>query len=235
MTMDSLKTLKEKVLQANLATVELGLVKLTFGNASGIDREQGRIIIKPSGFDYDAMTVEDMVETDLSGNVQANQHRPSSDLRSHIALYEAFPDIGAIIHTHSTYATIFAQARLSIKPLGTTHADYYRGTIPLTRELQEAEISNDYVGNTANVIIEAFEKLNPNEIPGVLVSGHGPFVWGKTPEDAISNAFILEEIAKLAWHVQALNSNAAPISDALLTRHYDRKHGSTASYGQIQS
>ena len=226
------ENLRQAVLQANLDTVRHGLVLSTFGNASGIDREAGRILIKPSGVPYDSLTAADMVACDIEGRALDNRLRPSSDLATHAALYRAFQGIGAVIHTHSTFATIMAQARRPIPALGTTHADYFYGTIPVTRDLTDAEIASDYVLNTGNVIVETFAGTDPLEIPAVLVAGHGPFVWGRTPDEAVHNALILEEVARMAWHVMALNPDPAPISQALLDRHYLRKHGAQATYGQ---
>jgi len=226
------ENLRHAVLQANLDTVRHGLVLSTFGNASGIDRAAGRILIKPSGVPYDSLTAEDMVACDMEGRALDNRLRPSSDLATHAVLYRAFQGIGAVIHTHSTYATIMAQARRPIPALGTTHADYFYGTIPVTRDLTDEEIASDYVLNTGNVIVETFAGTDPLEIPAVLVAGHGPFVWGRTPDEAVHNALILEEVARMAWHVMALNPDPAPISQALLDRHYLRKHGAQATYGQ---
>lgn len=228
----NLDELKQAVLEANLYTVKSGLVLSTFGNASGIDREAGLIVIKPSGVDYGELKAADMVVTDLDGNVVGSNLKPSSDLDTHIALYKAFPEIGAVIHTHSTFATIFAQARKPIPPFGTTHADYFYGTIPVTRLLTDEEIAGHYVKATGDVVIEAFGNHDPMKIPAALVAGHGPFVWGTTPGDAAHNALILEEVARLAWHTLSLDPKAAPISQALLDRHYLRKHGDNASYGQ---
>lgn len=225
-------SLRQAVLDANLATVRHGLVISTFGNASGIDRESGRIFIKPSGVPYDALSPEDMVACDLDGRALDNRLKPSSDLATHAVLYKAFPGIGAVIHTHSTYATIMAQAKRVIPALGTTHADYFYGAIPVTRDLTDAEITEDYVANTGHVIVETFEGRDPLEVPAVLVAGHGPFVWGRDAEDAVHNAFILEEVARMAWHVLALNPDAPPVAQALLDRHYLRKHGAAATYGQ---
>jgi L-ribulose-5-phosphate 4-epimerase len=232
-----LDRLKSAVLNANLATQDYGLVKSTFGNVSAIDRNESVIIIKPSGVDYGTMKADDMVVTNLSGDpLRTNMNRlnPSSDLATHVELYRAFPDIGAVVHTHSPFATVFAQMKREIKPLGTTHADYFRGPIPITRDLTDKEISGDYVRATGQVIIERFADLCPNEIPAVLVSGHGPFVWGTDCQDAVNNALMLEETAKLAWHVEAVSGENAPISQALLDRHFFRKHGKSATYGQDQ-
>lgn len=227
-----LKRLKARVLDANLAIVHNGLVTATFGNASSIDRDAGLIAIKPSGVPYDEMTPEHIVLCDLDGRPKNNHFRPSSDLDTHLVLYRAFDEIGAVIHTHSTYATIMAQACCPIIPLGTTHADYFHGEIPVTRQLNDDEIQNRYVAATGDVIVEAFEDRSPLEIPAVLVAGHGPFVWGATAEEAVLNAVILEEIAKMAWHVQALAPKSEPIHQTLLDFHYNRKHGPKATYGQ---
>ena len=229
MTLDALRA---AVLDANLATVRHGLVVSTFGNASGIDRDSGRIVIKPSGVAYDAMTADDMVVTDIDGQTLDNRMRPSSDLDTHVVLYRAFAGIGAVIHTHSTFATIFAQAGRPIPALGTTHADYFHGTIPVTRELTAEETGERFVVATGDVIVETVGDRDPLEIPAVLVKGHGPFVWGRDPEDAVHNAYMLEEVAKMAWHTLMLNGSVGPIPQVLLDRHYRRKHGADATYGQ---
>jgi len=229
MTLDALRA---TVLEANLATVRHGLVVSTFGNASGIDRDSGLIVIKPSGVAYEAMTAADMVMTDLEGQPLDNKMRPSSDLDTHLVLYRAFRNIGAVIHTHSTFATIFAQAGRSIPALGTTHADYFYGPIPVTRELTVEETGTRFVAATGDVIVETVGQRDPLEIPAVLVKGHGPFVWGRDPEDAVHNALMLEEVAKMAWHTLLLNGDVQPIPQVLLDRHYLRKHGDNATYGQ---
>jgi L-ribulose-5-phosphate 4-epimerase len=226
---------KKQVLNTNLATVRHGLVKSTFGNVSVINRAQDRLVIKPSGVPYDELTVDNMVVTDLAGlpipDHQSNRN-PSSDLATHVVLYAAFENINTVIHTHSTYATIFAQMQRPIPALGTTHADYFRGPVPITRALEDDEIGDDYVAQTGRVIVETFENISSDEIPAVLVAGHGPFVWGPTPEDALMNALMLEEAAKLAWHVEMMVPDAQPISQSLLDVHYFRKHGRSATYGQ---
>ncbi|ETA51854.1 L-ribulose-5-phosphate 4-epimerase AraD [Ponticoccus alexandrii] len=227
-----LDALKSAALEANLDTVRHGLVKATFGNASGIDRASGRIVIKPSGVPYPEMTADHMVLTDLDGAALDNRFRPSSDLDTHVALYRAFPQIGGIVHTHSTYATIMAQARRPIPPLGTTHADYFRGTIPVTRDLTAEEITTRYVAATGEVIAETVGDGDPLAIPAALVAGHGPFVWGRDPAEAVMNAMILEEVAKMAWHGAVLDARPPAISDTLLDRHFLRKHGANATYGQ---
>lgn len=228
----SLDRLRAAVLKANLDTVSSGLVISTFGNASGIDRESGTILIKPSGVPYAELTADDLVSCGIDGRVLDNRLNPSSDLQTHAALYRAFPQIGAIIHTHSTYATIMAQARRPVPCFGTTHADYFHGTIPVTRDLTDEEINGDYVLNTGKVIIETFQGIDPMDIPAALVAGHGPFVWGRTPEQAVQHALILEEVARMAWHVMAMDPAYPPISQTLLDRHFLRKHGATATYGQ---
>lgn len=227
-----LTELKHAVLEANLATVQHGLVIATFGNASGIDRGAGRVVIKPSGVPYDQMTADAMVVTDLDGQVLDNRLRASSDLGTHIALYRAFPEIGSVIHTHSTFATIMAQAMVPIPPLGTTHADYFRGEIPVTRPLTRQETGQDYVEATGAVIVETFRERDPLDVPAVLVAGHGPFVWGRTPAEATLNALILEEVARMAWHAIMLRPGLQPIATHLLDRHFLRKHGADATYGQ---
>lgn len=227
-----LNKLKKAVLAANLATVREGLVLSTFGNVSGIDRESGHVVIKPSGVEYDKLSLADLVVTDLDGNIIEGKLKPSSDLLTHLVLYKAVPAIGAVVHTHSTYATIFAQSQRPIPPFGTTHADYFHGTIPVTRLLTEEEIRDRYVEATGRVVVEALGNYDPMSIPAALVAGHGPFVWGDSPADAVHNALILEEVARLAWHTISLNPDAQPISQSLLDRHYLRKHGDNASYGQ---
>lgn len=227
-----IEELRQAVLDANIATVRHGLVVSTFGNASGIDRASGRIVIKPSGVPYDQLSADNMALADLDGTVLDNRLKPSSDLATHAVLYRAFGDIGAVIHTHSTFATIFAQSCRALPPLGTTHADYFRGPIPVTRQLTEGEISRDYVTATGEVIVETFRDIDPLEVPAVLVAGHGPFVWGRDPEDAVTNALMLEEAARMAWHTLMLVPDIPPISPALLDRHFLRKHGVNATYGQ---
>lgn len=224
--------LREQVLDANLATVRHGLVLSTFGNASAVDRDSGRIYIKPSGVPYKDMKADDIVVCDLDGRAMTNSLRPSSDIATHAVLYGAFGEIGSVIHTHSTFATIWAQAIRAIPALGTTHADYFHGSVPVTRPLTDQEIAQDYVANTGKVIVETFRDTDPMAIPAVLVAGHGPFVWGRDPVDAVHNAVILEEVARIAWHAMMLSPDAKPISSALLDRHYLRKHGAAATYGQ---
>lgn len=226
-----LEALKQSVLEANLELVRRGLVLYTFGNASGIDRAAGLIVIKPSGVDYDVLRPEQMVVTDMDGAVVEGDLRPSSDLATHIALYKAFGEIGAVVHTHSEHATAWAQAGRDIPALGTTHADYFHGPVPCTPALTAEQIQGDYVLNTGLAIIDRFKGIDPMAVPGVLVAGHAPFAWGKTPADAAHNAVVLEAIAKMAWITDSLNQHAG-VSQALLDRHYFRKHGSKATYGQ---
>lgn len=226
-----LQTLKEQTLEANLELVRQGLVLYTFGNASGIDREQGLVVIKPSGVDYDKLKPEHMVVTDLNGTVVEGNLRPSSDLKTHLVLYKAFGAIGGVVHTHSENATAWAQAGRDIPPLGTTHADYFHGPVPCTRELTDREIEGDYVLNTGTAIIERFQGIDPLAVPGVLVAGHAPFTWGSTVHDAAHNAVVLEAVAKMAFKTVLLNSQCG-VSKALLDRHYFRKHGAKATYGQ---
>jgi len=226
-----LESLKEATLEANLELVRRGLVLYTFGNASGISREEGLVVIKPSGVDYDALKPEHMVVTDLEGNIVEGNLKPSSDLKTHLALYKAFNRIGAVVHTHSENATAWAQAGREIPALGTTHADYFHGPVPCTRELTDDEINGDYVLNTGTAIIERFARIDPLAIPAVLVAGHAPFAWGKNPHDAAHNAVVLEAVAKMAFMSVLLNPQCG-VSKALLDRHYFRKHGAAATYGQ---
>ena len=226
-----LTELKEKVYQANRLLKDSGLVVLTWGNVSQIDRETGRIVIKPSGVSYDTMTAEDMVVVDLDGNVVEGRLRPSSDLPTHLALYRAFPNIGGITHTHSRWATVFSQAGRPIPALGTTHADVFYGTIPATRKMTEQEIQGEYEKETGNVIVETFAHMYPNEIPAVLVHSHGPFIWGKDAVKSVENAITLEEVAMMAYYTLQLDANAQ-IQQPLLEKHFLRKHGSGAYYGQ---
>lgn len=226
-----LEDLKKKTLDANLELVHRGLVLYTFGNASGIDREQGLVVIKPSGVDYDALRPEHMVVTDLEGKIVEGNLRPSSDLITHLELYKAFEQIGAVVHTHSENATAWAQAGREIPALGTTHADYFHGPVPCTRELTDEEIEGEYVLNTGTAIIERFAGIDPLAVPAVLVAGHAPFVWGRTPADAAHNAVVLEAVAKMAFMTVMLNPQCG-VSRALLDRHYFRKHGAKATYGQ---
>jgi L-ribulose-5-phosphate 4-epimerase len=228
----SLKNLREEVLEANLELVRRGLVLYTFGNASGISREQGLVVIKPSGVPYETMKPEDLVVVDLQGNTVEGTLRPSSDLSTHLVLYKAFPAIGGVAHTHSRAATSWAQARRAIPCFGTTHADYFHGPIPVTKPMKPAEIRKDYELNTGLAIVRCIGKRDPLHTPGVLVAGHAPFCWGATPAEAAHNAVIVEEIAALALQTLAANHKARPIEKALHEKHFFRKHGNTAYYGQ---
>ncbi len=227
-----LEKLKEKVCNANLLLPQHGLVTFTWGNVSEIDRESGYVVIKPSGVNYSELTPEKMVVVDLDGNKIEGELNPSSDTPTHIYLYRNFNDIGGIVHTHSTHATAFAQARSPISAYGTTHADYFYGDIPCTRELTATEVQNDYEKNTGKVIVEAFKLLNPDAIPGVVAANHGPFAWGKDSNEAVHNAVVLEEVAKIAIIMKILNSESTPINKYILDKHYNRKHGKNAYYGQ---
>ncbi len=226
-----LEELKRETWKANLELVKRGLVLYTFGNASGIDRAKGLVCIKPSGVDYDELQPEHMVVTDLEGAIVEGDLRPSSDLQTHLVLYKAFHSIGAVVHTHSKYATAWAQSCRDIPAFGTTHADYFHGPVPCTRELTDDEINGDYVLNTGHAIIERFQCIDPLTIPGVLVGGHAPFAWGRTPHDAAHHAVVLEAVAEMAFMTVLLNANAG-VSQALLDRHHFRKHGPNATYGQ---
>ncbi|RRA48935.1 L-ribulose-5-phosphate 4-epimerase [Acidipila sp. EB88] len=227
-----LERLKEEVLAANLDLVKHGLVIHTWGNCSGIDREQGLVVIKPSGVPYSEMRAEDMVVTDMDGEIVEGSKKPSSDLGTHLLLYTAFENVGGVVHTHSEYATAWSQAARPIPPFGTTHADYFYGAIPVTEELSTFEIKGDYVHNTGLAITRRFRTLDPDAIPGVLVAGHAPFAWGTDAHDAVHNAVVLEAVAKMAWVTLQINPNAKQVSQSLLDRHYFRKHGENATYGQ---
>lgn len=224
--------LKEQVLEANLDLVREGLVQFTFGNASGIDRATGLVAIKPSGVPYEKLRPEDMVVTDLSGNIVEGKLKPSSDLDTHLLLYREFPSIGGVAHTHSMYATVWAQAGRAIPALGTTHADYFYGEVPVTDELTDEEIGGEYVHNTGVAIVRRFQGLDPAAVPAVLVAGHAPFAWGKNALEAAHHAALLEAVARMAWHTMTLNPECRGVSQALLDRHYFRKHGAKATYGQ---
>lgn len=226
-----LKQLKKEVHKANLDLVKHHLVIFTWGNVSAIDRNKGLVVIKPSGVEYDDMQPEDMVVVDLDGNVVEGNYKPSSDTATHLVLYKNFTAIGGIVHTHSQWATIWAQSGKPIPPLGTTHADYYYGSIPCTRKLTAAEIESAYELETGKVIVETFKALDPTAIPGVLVNNHGPFSWGKDAHNAVHNAVVMEAIAKMAYHTLNI-SQVPPIDQALLDKHYLRKHGKNAYYGQ---
>ena len=226
-----LSELKELVFKANLDLVKHKLVLFTWGNASGIDREKGLVVIKPSGVDYDVMTADQMVVVDLDGNVVEGNLRPSSDTPTHLALFKAFEQIGGVVHTHSTYATSWAQAGVSLPVIGTTHADYFGDDVPCTRDMTEAEVKGNYEEETGTVIIERFMNLNSSHIPGVLVKNHGPFTWGKTPGEAVHNSVVLEEIARMALISFGINPNLT-MSPLLTEKHFSRKHGAGAYYGQ---
>src|SRR6266498_5206917 len=228
----SLDQLREEVLEANLELVRRGLVLYTFGNASGISREDGLVVIKPSGVPYDQMKPEDLVISDLDGKVGSGDLRPSSDLPTHLVLYKAFPEIGGVVHTHSEYATAWAQARREIPCFGTTHADYFHGAVPVTDPMPETDISGEYEKNTGTAIVRTFAGRNPLSVPAVLVANHGPFTWGKNVTAAAHNAVVLESIARMAYFTATLNQQASPISSALHDRHFLRKHGQNAYYGQ---
>jgi L-ribulose-5-phosphate 4-epimerase len=226
-----LEELKKTVHRANLDLVRHGLVILTWGNVSGIDRESGMVVIKPSGFSYDDLKTDDLVVTDLEGKIVEGNLKPSSDLPTHLYLYREFEGIAAIVHTHSEWATSWAQARRPIPAYGTTHADYFYGEIPCTRPLTEEEVKNDYEYNTGVVVAETFRDIDPLAVPGVLVGQHGPFSWGKDPDEAVHNAKVMDEVAKMAFRNEALG-NSSPIDPYLLDKHYLRKHGKNAYYGQ---
>ncbi len=227
-----LEELKEKVFQANLDLVKHNLVIFTWGNVSGIDRDRNLVVIKPSGVNYDKMKASDMVVVDLfSGKVVESDLRPSSDTPTHLVLYRAFPEIGGIVHTHSTYATSWSQAGIDLPNIGTTHADYFHNSVPCTDDMTLEQVNGDYELETGNVIVKRFEKLNPIHTPGVLVKNHGPFTWGKTPEEAVHNAVVLEQIAKMASISFSINPNLT-MNPLLIEKHFSRKHGPNAYYGQ---
>ena len=228
-----LEELKELVCKANLELPKYGLVTFTWGNVSGVDREKGLMVIKPSGVEYDTMTPEDMVVVSLAtGEKVEGKWKPSSDTATHIALYNAFSNLGGIVHTHSRWATSFAQAGMGIPAYGTTHGDYFYGEIPCTRPMLAVEINGDYERETGNVIVETFQNRSVDEIPAVLVHSHGPFAWGEDPLNAVHNAVVLEELAFMAFHTRQLNPDIAPMQQVLLDKHYLRKHGKNAYYGQ---
>ncbi len=227
-----LERLREQVLEANLELVRRGLVLYTFGNASGISREEGLVVIKPSGVPYKDMRPEHLVVTDLLGNTVDGHLRPSSDLPTHLVLYNQFPEIGGVAHTHSEYATAWAQARRPIPCFGTTHADYFHGEVPVTAELNDSEIAQDYEKNTGHVIVRTLQSTDPLATPGILVANHGPFAWGKDARTAAHNAAVLESIARMAFFTLGINAAAQPVGSALLDKHYLRKHGKNAYYGQ---
>ena len=227
-----LEELKERVLEANLLLPKHGLVTFTWGNVSEIDRASGLVAIKPSGVEYERMKAEDIVIMDLEGKVVEGKRRPSSDAPTHIELYKAFPEVGGIVHTHSEWATSWAQTGLAIPCYGTTHADYFYGSIPCARALTDEEINGEYEKNTGLVIIETFRDLDPVAVPGVLCKNHGPFAWGKDAHEAVHNAVVLEEVAKMAVHTRDILPDADEAPQALKDKHYFRKHGKDAYYGQ---
>ena len=229
-----LEKLKEEVYKANLELPAKGLVLFTWGNVSAIDREKGLVVIKPSGVEYDKMKVEDMVVVDLDGKVVEGNLNPSSDTPTHIELYKKFPEIGGIVHTHSTNATIWAQSGRDIPAYGTTHGDYFYGPVPCTRKMTPEEIAGEYEKETGTVIIETFEKrnINPKFVPAVIVNSHGPFTWGKNAAEAVYNSVVLEELAKMATFTEQLNKDVKPMQQELLDKHFLRKHGENAYYGQ---
>lgn len=228
-----LELLKEKVFKANLDLVKHHLVIFTWGNVSGIDRETGLVVIKPSGVSYDTMTVDDMVVVDLDGNVVEGNLRPSSDTPTHLELYRSFPDIGGVVHTHSTYATAWAQGGIDLPSIGTTHADYFHDAVPCTPDMTREEVEGDYELETGRVIVRRFEGLNPVHTPGVLVKNHGPFTWGKTPDEAVHNAVVLEQVARMAFIAYQVNP-ALTMNPLLIEKHFNRKHGPGAYYGQAK-
>lgn len=226
-----LNTLKQQVYQANIDLVKHGLVIFTWGNVSAIDRDKNVIVIKPSGVSYENMKSDDMVVVDMDGKVVEGKYKPSSDTATHLELYKAFPEIGGVVHTHSTYATAWAQSGCDIPNIGTTHADYFSDDIPCTRDMTEEEVKGDYEKDTGTVIIERFKELNPVHIPGVLVKNHGPFSWGKNADDAVHNAVVLEQVAKMAFIAYQINPNLT-MNKLLIQKHFLRKHGPDAYYGQ---
>lgn len=227
-----MRQLKQQVFAANLDLPRYGLVTFTWGNVSAIDRASGLVAIKPSGVAYETMTVDDIVVVDMEGNVVEGRLRPSSDTATHLALYRRYPSLGGVVHTHSTHATAWAQAGLAIPALGTTHADYFLGDIPCTRALTEEEVEGEYELNTGRVIIETLREGDPLHTPGMVVYQHGPFAWGKDAHDAVHNAVVMEEVARMAWIARGINPGLKPIDSYLMDKHFMRKHGSHAYYGQ---
>lgn len=229
-----LEQLKQQVYEANMELPRYGLVTFTWGNVSGIDRESGLFVIKPSGVEYDRLTPEDMVVMDLLGRKVEGRYNPSSDTATHLELYQAFPEIGGVVHTHSSYATSWAQAGRDIPCYGTTHADYIYGEVPCLRCLTEEEIEQAYEENTGRLIVSEFARLqkDPMAVPAVLCKNHGPFTWGRTPHEAVHNAVVLEEVAKMAYRAESINPNVKPAPQKLQDKHYYRKHGANAYYGQ---
>lgn len=231
-----LEELKQKVYEANMKLPQYGLVTFTWGNVSGIDREKGLVVIKPSGVEYGVMKPSDMVVVSLeTGERVDGALNPSSDTPTHLVLYRAFPELGGVVHTHSRWATIYAQSGRGIPPLGTTHGDYFYGEIPCTRKMTPQEVAGEYERETGNVIVETFAGKSAADIPAVLVQSHGPFTWGTDPDNAVHNAVVLEELAFMAWHNQMMNPDIPPMQQELLDKHYLRKHGANAYYGQGRS
>ncbi|HHU97545.1 MAG: L-ribulose-5-phosphate 4-epimerase [Bacteroidota bacterium] len=226
-----IEKLKKRVFKANLDLVKQGLVIFTWGNVSGIDREKGLVVIKPSGVSYDEMKAEDMVVVDLNGNRVDGKYKPSSDTATHLELYKAFSEIGGVVHTHSTFATAWAQAGRDIPNIGTTHADYFSDAIPCTRDMTEAEVNGEYEKETGKVIVERFREINPVHVPGVLVKNHGPFSWGKDADEAVYNAVVMEQVAKMAYIAYQVNPDLT-MNRSLIQKHFLRKHGPGAYYGQ---
>ena len=227
-----MQQLKQQVFEANMDLPRYGLVTFTWGNVSAIDRQRGLVVIKPSGIAYESMTVDDMSVVDLQGHVVEGRWRPSSDTATHLALYRRYPDLGGVVHTHSTHATAWAQAGLAIPALGTTHADYFLGDIPCTRALSAQEVDEAYELNTGQVIIETLGEANPLHTPGIVVYQHGPFAWGKDAHEAVHNAVVMEEVARMAWIACGINPQLQPIDSWLMNKHFQRKHGPNAYYGQ---
>lgn len=224
--------LREAVLEANLELVNRGLVTYTWGNVSGFDRDAGLVAIKPSGVSYSQMRATDIVLVDLEGSTVDSELRPSSDTPTHIEMYKAFPEIGGIAHSHSASATSFAQARKGLPCFGTTHADHFRGEVPITRMLTSSEVETAYEANTGKLIVETFEETSPHAIPGVLVAGHGPFTWGPSSAEAVKNSAVLEQLCLMALNTVALSPDQTSLPEYVISKHYDRKHGSSAYYGQ---
>ncbi|HGW1820089.1 TPA: L-ribulose-5-phosphate 4-epimerase [Klebsiella pneumoniae] len=227
-----MQQLKQQVFEANMDLPRYGLVTFTWGNVSAIDRQRGLVVIKPSGIAYESMTVDDMSVVDLQGHVVEGRWRPSSDTATHLALYRRYPDLGGVVHTHSTHATAWAQEGLAIPALGTTHADYFFGDIPCTRALSAQEVDEAYELNTGQVIIETLGEANPLHTPGIVVYQHGPFAWGKDAHEAVHNAVVMEEVARMAWIARGINPQLQPIDSWLMNKHFQRKHGPNAYYGQ---
>ncbi len=227
-----MQQLKQQVFEANMDLPRYGLVTFTWGNVSAIDRQRGLVVIKPSGIAYESMTVDDMSVVDLQGHVVEGRWRPSFDTATHLALYRRYPDLGGVVHTHSTHATAWAQAGLAIPALGTTHADYFFGDIPCTRALSAQEVDEAYELNTGQVIIETLGEANPLHTPGIVVYQHGPFAWGKDAHEAVHNAVVMEEVARMAWIARGINPQLQPIDSWLMNKHFQRKHGPNAYYGQ---